>query len=123
MLPVILNEELRKSFEDDNLHFMLLFDTEGLRAQELGISQENRSKDGEMATACIGIADVTAINSMNFQNLELFQILGIVVSMILRYKKDNTDKPIDLFDGSAFFINQGVSDSLYKAIHAGISKL
>ena len=43
--------------------------------------------------------------------------------MILRYKKDNTDKPIDLFDGSAFFINQGVSDSLYKAIHAGISKL
>jgi hypothetical protein len=31
MLPVILNEELRKSY-DDNLHFMLLFDTEGLRA-------------------------------------------------------------------------------------------
>ena len=71
ILPVILNEELRKSFKDD-LHFMLIFDTEGLCAQELGIRQENRSKDGEMATACIGIADVTAINSMNFQNLELF---------------------------------------------------
>ncbi len=122
MLPVILNEELRKSFEDDNLHFMLLFDTEGLRAQELGISQENRSKDGEMATACIGIADVTAINSMNFQNSELFEILSIVVNMILRYKKDNTDKDIDAFDVSAIFINQGVSDSQYKAIHAGISK-
>jgi hypothetical protein len=122
MLPVILNEELRKSFKDDNLHFMLLFDTEGLRAQELGISQENRSKDGEMATACIGIADVTAINSMNFQNSELFEILSIVVNMILRYKKDNTDKDIDAFDVSAIFINQGVSDSQYKAIHAGISK-
>jgi hypothetical protein len=122
MLPVILNKELRESYYD-NLHFMLLFDTEGLRAQELGISLENRSKDGEMATACIGIADVTAINSLNFQNSELFEILRIVMNMILRFKKDNTDQDFDPFDGSAFFINQGVSDSQYKAIHAGISKL
>lgn len=104
MLPVILNEELRKEYNDE-LHFMLLFDTEGLRAQELGISQENRSKDGEMATACIGIAAVTAINSMNFQNSELFEILSIVVNMILRYKKDNTEEKVDAFDVSAVFIN------------------
>jgi hypothetical protein len=121
MLPVILSKDLRKSYED-NLHFMLLFDTEGLRAQELGISQENRSKDGEMATACIGIADITAINSMNFQNSEFFDILSIVVNMILRYKKDNIEKPIDAFDVSVVFINQGVSDSKNKDIHAGISK-
>jgi hypothetical protein len=75
-----------------------------------------------MATACVGIADVTAINSMNFQNSELFEILSIVVNMILRYKKDNTDETKDAFDVSAVFINQGVSDSQYKAIHAGISK-
>jgi hypothetical protein len=119
MLPVILSKDLRKSY-DDNLHFMLLFDSDGLRAQELGISQENRSKDGEMATACIGIADVTAINSINFQNSEFFDILGIVLKRILRYKKDNTDKPIDAFDVSAFFINQGVSEIQFKAIHDGI---
>jgi hypothetical protein len=120
MLPVILSEELRKEYKD-KLHFMLLFDTEGLRAQELGISSENRSKDGEMATACIGIADVTAINSMNFQNSELFDILSIVVNMILRYKKDNTDEMYDAFDVSAVFINQGISDSQYKAIDLGIA--
>lgn len=86
MLPVILNQELRKEF---NVDFMLLFDTEGLRAQELGINEENRSKDAEMATACIGVADATCINSMNFQNSELFEILGIVTNMIVRYKRDN----------------------------------
>ena len=74
-----------------------------------------------MATACIGIADVTAINSMNFQNNELFEILSIVVNMILRYKKDNTDDHSDAFDVSAVFINQGISDSQYKAIDLGIT--
>ena len=69
MLPVILSKEMRDEIRRNHkvdVDFMLLFDTEGLRAQELGISEENRSKDAEMATACIGVADATCINSMNF---------------------------------------------------------
>jgi hypothetical protein len=92
MLPVILSKEMRDEIRRNHkvdVDFMLLFDTEGLRAQELGISEENRSKDAEMATACIGVADATCINSMNFQNSELFEILGIVTNMIVRYKRDN----------------------------------
>jgi tRNA U34 5-carboxymethylaminomethyl modifying GTPase MnmE/TrmE len=121
MLPVILSDDLRKALNDE-VHFMLLFDTEGLRAQELGISKENRMKDGEMATACVAVADITCINSMNFQNSELFEILSVVVNMVIRYKKDNThDNQNQSFDLSAVFINQGVSDSQYKAIDLGIT--
>jgi hypothetical protein len=41
--------------------------------------------------------------------------------MILRYKKDNTEEAYDAFDVSAVFINQGISDSQYKAIDLGIA--
>lgn len=110
MLPVILSKSLRKQL-DDKIHFMLLFDTEGLRAQELGLSEDTKSKDNEMATACIGVSDVTCINSMNFQNAELFEILSIVVNMMIRYKKDHTTDDTDSFDVGAIFINQGISET------------
>lgn len=111
MLPVIFSNELRSEF-DDKVHFMLLFDTEGLRAQELGIGeQDGRSKDGEMATACMSVADMACINSMNFQNAELFDIMGIVVNMVIRYKKNNTQDESNSYDVSAVFINQGISDA------------
>ena len=87
MLPVILSQELRKKYGVD---FIMLFDTQGLRSQELGINYENQSKDSEMATVSIGIADTTCINSMSLQNAELFEILGIVTLMIVRYKRDNS---------------------------------
>ena len=74
-----------------------------------------------MATACIGVADVTCINSMNFQNSELFEILSIVVNMIIRYKKCHTTDESDAFDVSAVFINQGISETQYKAIDLGVA--
>ena len=117
MLPVILSEELRQDFGVD---FIMLFDTEGLRSQELGINSENRSKDSEMATVSIEVADTTCINSMSFQNAELFEILGIVTNMIVRYKRDNSQET-NAFDVSAVFINQGISDSAHKAIDMGIT--
>ena len=61
MLPVILDEELRRAKGYD---FILIFDTEGLRAMELGINNNNRVKDNEMATTCVAVADLTLINSM-----------------------------------------------------------
>ena len=61
MLPVILDEELRRTKGYD---FILIFDTEGLRAMELGINNNNRVKEIKMATTCVAVADLTLINSM-----------------------------------------------------------
>lgn len=67
-----------------------MFDTEGLRAMELGMSNDNRVKDNEMATTSVSVADITMINSMRMQNTELFELLGIVTSAILKFQqKDN----------------------------------
>lgn len=62
---------------------MLLFDTEGLRALELGMSDNNRMKDNEMATTSVSVADITLVNSMRMQNSELYELLGIVTFAIL----------------------------------------
>jgi hypothetical protein len=41
-----------------------------------------------MATTCVATADLTLINSMRMQNTELYELLGIVVHAILRFKKE-----------------------------------
>ena len=85
MLPVILDHQLR---EKHGFDFILIFDTEGLRAMDLGMNNNNRAKDNEMATTCVATADLTLINSMRMQNTELYELLGIVVHAILRFKKE-----------------------------------
>jgi hypothetical protein len=82
MLPVILDNEMRKFF-NERFDFVLLFDTEGLRALELGMSDNNRMKDNEMATTSVSVADITLVNSMRMQNSELYELLGIVTHAIL----------------------------------------
>jgi hypothetical protein len=84
MLPVILDAELRKKF---NFDYLLIFDTEGLRAMELGMNDDNRVKDNEMATTSVSVADVTLVNSMRMQNTELYELLGVVATAILKYQK------------------------------------
>lgn len=84
MLPVILGKSLREHF-NNKFDFVLLFDTEGLRAMELGMSNDNRVKDNEMATTSVSVADVTLINSMRLQNVELYELLGIVTNAILKF--------------------------------------
>jgi len=84
MLPVILDENLRKEFKFD---YVLIFDTEGLRAMELGINDDNRVKDNEMATTSVSVADVTLVNSMRMQNTELYELLGVVATAILKFQK------------------------------------
>lgn len=66
---------------------MLIFDTEGLRAMELGMNEDNRVKDNEMATTSVSVADVTLVNSMRMQNTELYELLGVVATAILKYQK------------------------------------
>jgi GTPase Era involved in 16S rRNA processing len=89
MLPVMLDKELRAQF-NNQFDYILMFDTEGLRAMELGMSNDNRVKDNEMATTSVSVADVTLINSMRMQNTELYELLGIVSTAILKFQqKDN----------------------------------
>ena len=84
MLPVILDAKLRKEFKFD---YVLIFDSEGLRAMELGMNDDNRVKDNEMATISVSVADVTLVNSMRMQNTELYELLGVVATAILKYQK------------------------------------
>ena len=51
------------------------------------MNDENRVKDNEMATTSVSVADVTLVNSMRMQNLELYELLGVVATAILRYQK------------------------------------
>ena len=84
MLPVILDAKLRNEYKFD---YVLIFDTEGLRAMELGMNDDNRVKDNEMATTSVSVADVTLVNSMRMQNTELYELLGVVATAILKYQK------------------------------------
>ena len=65
MLPVILDEELREKFKFD---FVLIFDTEGLRAINLGMNEDKNFKNNEMATTSVSVADITLLNSMHIQD-------------------------------------------------------
>jgi hypothetical protein len=54
---------------------------------ELGMNEDNRVKDNEMATTSVSVADVTLVNSMRMQNTELYELLGVVATAILKYQK------------------------------------
>jgi hypothetical protein len=116
MLPVILDEKLRSDFKFD---YVLIFDTEGLRAAELGMNEDNRIKDNEMATTSVSVADVTLVNSMRMQNTELYELLGVVATAILNYQKQDINKK-DSFKVSTIFCNQGIEPSKRSALEFGI---
>lgn len=103
MLPVMLDKPLIEKF-NNKFHFVLMFDTEGLRAMELGMSNDNRIKDNEMATTSVSVADITLINSMRMQNTELYELLGIVTNAILKFQQKDTNKK-NCFKVSGIFVN------------------
>ena len=64
--------------------FMLVLDSEGLRAQELG--QQNYEHDNELATLVIGLADLVLVNMKGENVMEMTDVLQIVVHAFLRMK-------------------------------------
>ena len=81
--------------------YLLIVDTEGLRAPELALEQSNKH-DNELATFVIGIADVTLINIFGEAPGDLNDILQTAVHAFIRMKE------VDM-NLSCHFVHQNVT--------------
>ncbi|XP_050958082.1 interferon-induced very large GTPase 1, partial [Labeo rohita] len=85
-----------------NFDYILVVDTEGLRALELA-GRSTRNHDNELATFVVGLGNLTLINIFGENPSEMQDILQIVVQAFLRMKKVNLTP-------SCVFVHQNVSD-------------
>ncbi|XP_051744958.1 interferon-induced very large GTPase 1-like [Ctenopharyngodon idella] len=85
-----------------NFDYILVVDTEGLRALELA-GESTRDHDNELATFVVGLANLTLINIFGENPSEMQDILQIVVQAFLRMKKVRLNP-------SCVFVHQNVSD-------------
>ena len=83
--------------------YILVVDTEGLRAPELG--QIHFDHDNELATFVIGIGDVTLINIKGENTAEMKDVLQITVQAFLRMKLANDKMELKR---KCIFIHQNV---------------
>ena len=95
LLPI--SEELHK---DVKCKYILVIDTEGLRAPELD-SQKTQTHDNELATFVIGLADVTLINIFGESPGDMDDILQTAVHAFIRMAS------VDL-NPSCQFVHQNV---------------
>ncbi|XP_059417628.1 interferon-induced very large GTPase 1-like [Carassius carassius] len=84
------------------IDFILVVDTEGLRALKLS-GRSTRDHDNELATFVVGIGNLTLINIFGENLSEMQDILQIVVQAFLRMKKVRLNP-------SCVFVHQNVSD-------------
>ncbi|KAG1966947.1 interferon-induced very large GTPase 1-like [Pimephales promelas] len=85
-----------------NFDYILVVDTEGLRALELA-GRSTRHHDNELATFVVGLANMTLINIFGENPSEMQDILQIVVQAFLRMKMVRLNP-------SCVFVHQNVSD-------------
>uniref|UniRef100_A0A8C5QCS3 VLIG-type G domain-containing protein n=1 Tax=Leptobrachium leishanense TaxID=445787 RepID=A0A8C5QCS3_9ANUR len=83
--------------------FILVIDTEGLKAPELASLEDSYEHDNELATLVIGLSDITIINVAMENTWEMKDILQIVIHAFLRMKEIGK-KP------NCQFVHQNVSD-------------
>ncbi|XP_062952053.1 interferon-induced very large GTPase 1-like [Cynocephalus volans] len=91
--------------EELGFDFVLVVDTEGLRAPELSNKSQNR--DNELATFVIGLGNLTLINIFGENPSEMQDILQIVVQAFLRMKQVKISP-------SCFFVHQNVGEVTAK---------
>ncbi|XP_026115991.1 interferon-induced very large GTPase 1-like [Carassius auratus] len=85
-----------------NFDYILVVDTEGLRALELA-GRSTRHHDNELATFVVGLGNMTLINIFGENPAEMQDILQIVVQAFLRMKRVRLNP-------SCVFVHQNVSD-------------
>uniref|UniRef100_A0A672L8R6 VLIG-type G domain-containing protein n=1 Tax=Sinocyclocheilus grahami TaxID=75366 RepID=A0A672L8R6_SINGR len=85
-----------------NFDYILVVDTEGLRALELA-GRSTRDHDNELATFVVGLGNLTLINIFGENTAEMQDILQIVVQAFMRMKKVRLNP-------SCVFVHQNVSD-------------
>uniref|UniRef100_A0A8C1XFU8 VLIG-type G domain-containing protein n=1 Tax=Cyprinus carpio TaxID=7962 RepID=A0A8C1XFU8_CYPCA len=99
MQLVRVSEEMKAQLKFD---YILVVDTEGLRALELA-GRSTRNHDNEMATFVVGLGNMTLINVFGENTAEMQDILQIVVQAFMRMKKIRLNP-------SCMFVHQNVSD-------------
>ncbi|KAK9978770.1 hypothetical protein ABG768_020509, partial [Culter alburnus] len=99
MQLVKVSEEMKTQM---NFDYILVVDTEGLRALELA-GRSTRNHDNELATFVVGLGNLTLINIFGENPSEMQDILQIVVQAFLRMKKVRLNP-------SCVFVHQNVSD-------------
>ncbi|XP_067282667.1 interferon-induced very large GTPase 1-like, partial [Pseudorasbora parva] len=99
MQLVRLSDEMKTQM---NFDYILVVDTEGLRALELP-GRSTRHHDNELATFAVGLANLTLINIFGENPSEMQNILQIVVQGFMRMKKVKLNP-------RCVFVHQNVSD-------------
>ncbi|XP_073700471.1 interferon-induced very large GTPase 1-like [Garra rufa] len=99
MQLVKVSEEMKTQM---NIDYILVVDTEGLRALELAGSS-TRDHDNELATFVVGLGHLTLINIFGENPSDIQDILQIVVQAFMRMKKVRLNP-------SCVFVHQNVSD-------------
>ncbi|XP_053283711.1 up-regulator of cell proliferation-like isoform X2 [Pleuronectes platessa] len=99
MLFLKVGEDLKSEF---NCDFIVLIDTEGLKAPELAQLEDSYEHDNQLATFVIGLSDATIINIAMENSTEMKDVLQIVVHAFLRMKEIGK-KPV------CHFVHQNVS--------------
>ncbi|XP_074854404.1 interferon-induced very large GTPase 1-like [Carettochelys insculpta] len=83
--------------------FILVIDTEGLKAPELATLEDSYEHDNELATLVIGLSDITIVNMAMENATEMKDVLQIVVHAFLRMEEIG-HKP------NCQFVHQNISD-------------
>ncbi|XP_019222947.1 interferon-induced very large GTPase 1 isoform X2 [Oreochromis niloticus] len=99
MQLVKVSEEMKKDLKFD---YLLVVDTEGLRALELE-GNTTHHHDNELATFVVGLGNLTLINIFGENPSEMQDILQIVVQAFMRMKKVKLSP-------SCVFVHQNVTD-------------
>ncbi|XP_075141928.1 up-regulator of cell proliferation-like [Leptodactylus fuscus] len=100
MTLIRVKENLQKEL---SCEFILVIDTEGLKAPELSSLDDSYEHDNELATLVVGLSDITIVNMAMENTTEMKDILQIVVHAFLRMKEIGK-KP------NCQFVHQNVSD-------------
>uniref|UniRef100_A0A3Q1I4L2 VLIG-type G domain-containing protein n=1 Tax=Anabas testudineus TaxID=64144 RepID=A0A3Q1I4L2_ANATE len=99
MQLVKVSEEMKKDFQFD---YILVVDTEGLRALELA-GNTTLHHDNELATFVVGLGNMTLINIFGENPADMQDVLQIVVQAFMRMKKVKLSP-------SCLFVHQNVTD-------------
>ncbi|XP_063791248.1 interferon-induced very large GTPase 1-like [Pseudophryne corroboree] len=95
---------VEKTFQKElGCDFILVIDTEGLKAPELASLEGSYEHDNELATLVVGLSDITIVNMAMENTAEMKDILQIVVHAFLRMKEIGKNP-------NCQFVHQNVSD-------------
>ncbi|EMP24968.1 Interferon-induced very large GTPase 1 [Chelonia mydas] len=89
--------------QDLGCDFILVIDTEGLKAPELAKLEDSYQRDNELATLVIGLSDITIVNMAMENASDMQRVLQITLDTLLKMKKIRQHP-------NCQFVHQKVSD-------------